>query len=164
MSTTEEELPESMAQNLVRAAIEGAEIVAAEMDSSAHEVISKINTFLEPPNSKNSNVDNWSDLVLPIGCLWAKVVIEHFGWAWVSLIQHDHDDFQAVAIVNQDRSLAIFPFHYIFGCLENGVDPTILLAFNMLDTGGIPPQPANGYANMMDGVRHIIPSSNERQM
>lgn len=84
-------------------------------------------------------------------------MVRQFGWQWASLTQHDHDDFKAIAVVSDDRSLAIFPFHYCFGCLENHVTPTVLLAFNMLDGGGIPQQEARGYINLMDGVNHIVP-------
>ncbi len=84
-------------------------------------------------------------------------MVRQFGWHWADITQHDHNDFKVVAVVSEDRSLAIFPFHYCFGCLENNVTPAVLLAFNMLVAGKVPKLEARGYANLMDGVRHIVP-------
>ena len=127
------------------------------MDNTPKNIVTVINGFLKPPNGSGPNTDNWTDLALPVGCLWAHAMNERFGWNWANLIQHDHDDLKVVAIVNADRSLAIFPFHYCFGCLEHDVQPTVLLAFNMLEAGRIPAQPSSGYSSLMDGVSHIVP-------
>ena len=63
-----------------------------------------------------------------------------------------------VGIFSADRSLAIYPFQFAHGCIQTGVPVTILLAYNMLKDGfGIPKLPPQGYVNLMDGVRHIVP-------
>lgn len=159
MSTSEEPIPESIVENLHGAATEGAEIVGLSVDAKPEEIVDAINRFLTKPKKPGwfSKVDNWDDRALPIGSLWGAAMVREFGWQWASLTQHDHDDFKAIALVNSDRSLAIFPFHYCFGCLENNVTPTLLLAFNMLKAGKIPQQEPSGYTNLMDGVRHIVP-------
>lgn len=159
MSTSEEPLPESIAENIPGAAAEGAELVGISVDAEPQEIVAAINDFLTTANKSDAvaDIDLWTDRALPLGCLWGEALARAFEWQWASLIQHDHDDYQAVAIVNPDRSLAIFPFHYCYGCLENRVIPTVLLAFNMLQAGTIPPQKPRGYVNVMDGVRHIIP-------
>ena len=56
----------------------------------------------------------------------------------------------------------VYPFHYVFGCFENNVYPTILLAFNMLTAGSIPPLEAGGYVNLMDGCPAYCPAKIER--
>jgi hypothetical protein len=166
MSTTEEPLSDSIAENLVGAASEGADIVDVDVDDEPLAVVQAINRFLEPPKkgwfwtpTADANVDNWTDRALPVGSLWGQIIVRHFGWHWASLIQHDQDDFKAIAVVSEDRSLAVFPFHYCFGCLENHLHPTVLLAFNILDTGKIPQQPVGEFVNLMDSVRHIVPPS-----
>ncbi len=165
MSTTEEPVDQSISEHLDGSAGEGATLVGVTLDDPPLSIVEAINRFLEPPKKKgwfskpkaDPSIDNWVDRALPIGSLWGQTMVRHFGWHWASLIQHDHDDFKAIAVVNEDRSLAVFPFHYCFGCLENHVYPTILLAFNMLEAGKIPQQSRNGFANLMDGVRHIVP-------
>jgi len=159
MSTSEEPIPESIAENLHGAAAEGAELVGTSVDAEPEKIVDAINRFLTKPKKGGwfSKVDNWDDRALPIGSLWGAAMVREFGWTWASLIQHDHDDFKAIAVVNEDRSLAVFPFHYCFGCLESNVTPTPLLAFNMLRAGKIPQQEAGGYTNLMDGVQHIVP-------
>ena len=164
MSTSEMPIEPAVAKNLAGAASEGAQLVGIGLHAQPAAIAEAINKFLEPKSPRGpdqarpaSNVDNWTDRALPVGGLWGELMVRSLGWQWASLIQHDHDDFRVIAVVSPDRSLAIFPFHYCFGCLENGVYPAVLLAFNMLQAGKIPPQPAGGYVNLMDGVRHIIP-------
>ncbi len=159
MSTSEEPLSDSIAENLHGTAAEGAELVGTSVDAEPSAIADAINRFLTKPKKSGwfSKVDNWDDRALPIGSLWGTAMVRQFGWHWASLTQHDRDDFKAVAVVSDDRSLAIFPFHYCFGCLENHVPPTVLLAFNMLDAGRIPQQEGRGYTNLMDGVQHIVP-------
>lgn len=167
MSTTEIPVPDSIAEGLVGAAGEGADLLGISADDEPSKVIEAVNRFLEPPKKKswfskakvNPETDNWTDRALPIGSLWGQMMVRYLGWHWASLIQHDRDDFKAIAVVNEDRSLVIFPFHYCFGCLENSVHPTILLAFNMLEAGKIPAQPEGAFVNLMDGVHHIMPPS-----
>lgn len=168
MSTTELPLDDSIAEHLDGAAREDAELVGVSVDDRSSTIINAINRFLEPSSGGarrqsgvECNVDNWTDRALPVGSLWGQTMVRCFGWHWASLIQHDHDDFRAVAIVNEDRSLAVFPFYYCFGCLENDVYPKILLAFNMLEAGKIPQQPKYGFMNLMDGVQHIMPVLSE---
>ncbi len=158
MSTSESPVSKEIAGNLAGAAEEGAELVGVKVDAAPKVIVDAINRFLSKPKKAGwfKKVDNW-DRALPIGSLWGSAMAREFGWHWADLIQHDHDDFKVIAIVNGDRSLAIFPFHYCFGCLENNVTPTVLLAFNMLKDGAIPPQKAKSYTNLMDGVHHIVP-------
>jgi hypothetical protein len=159
MSTSESPISQSIADNLPGAAEEGAELVGITVDAYPQEIVAAINHFLTKPKKVGwlKKLDNWEDRALPIGSLWGSAMSREFGWQWVNLIQHDHNDFKVIALVNGDRSLAIFPFHYCFGCLENNVTPTVLLAFNMLKAGTIPPQAAKSYTNLMDGVHHIVP-------
>lgn len=164
MSTTEELLTDDRLELYRGIAAEGAELLGVAIDDLPLKVIEAINQFIAEPKQvfspkecEDAKIDNWTDRALPIGALWGQTMVSRFGWHWASLIQHDHDDLRVTAAINQDRSLVIYPFHYCFGCLENHIYPTILLAFNMLESGFIPPVPPNGFFNMMDGVRHIIP-------
>jgi len=159
MATSESPIAESTAKLIPGTAAEGAKLVGTTVNAEPQEIIETINRFLTKPKKAGwfVKVDNWVDRALPIGSLWGTAMARQFGWQWVQLIQHDHNDFKVVALVNEDRSLAIFPFHYCFGCLENHVTPTVELAFNMLKAGSIPPQEVNSYINLMDGVHHIVP-------
>jgi hypothetical protein len=62
------------------------------------------------------------------------------------------------AVTAPDRSLAIYPFHFLASCLgDRGRDVTVALAFNMLVEKTIPPMPPRGYADVMEGVRRMVP-------
>ena len=92
------------------------------------------------------------------GSFWGQQICRGLGWQWANVVFHDHSDSEAVGVFSPDRSLAIYPFHFIYGCLENGAPVTIQLAFNMLSDGsGIPDLPPRGYENVMDNVHHIVP-------
>ncbi len=158
MRISEEPLAESIAGNLAGAAEEGAELLSVPIDTEPLKIIESLNEFVaNPPKRRSKKVDNWGDRALPLGALWGAQMQRQFGWEWASVIHHDHNDAKFISVFDQTRSLGIYPFHYIFGCLENNVYPTILLAFNMLVAGKIPDQPAQGFMNLMDGVQHIVP-------
>ncbi len=61
-------------------------------------------------------------------------------------------------MLSPDRALAVYPIHFLIGCLQNpGVDATVMLSYNMLDAGQIPDPPPGTYFNLMDGVHRLIP-------
>ncbi len=147
-----------MLANIEGSAGEGAEYAGVEVDASPLEIVTAINKFVsKPPRKRSKSVDNWTDRALPLGSLWGCQLVRHFGWEWSSVIFHDHDDSKAFGVFAKDRSLAVYPWHFIFGCLENKAPVTILLAFNMLEAGKIPLQEAKAYVNLMDHVHFIIP-------
>lgn len=159
MNVTESPIEESITTHLPGAAREGAELVGVSVDEEPHRIVEAINSFVAEPPKKRwlQRIDNWNDRALPVGSLWATQMQRQFGWEWVNMIQHDHDDFKALAMFAPERTGGIYPFHYVFGCLENEVYPTILLAFNMLVAGKIPEFERRAYVNLMDGVQHIVP-------
>ena len=103
-------------------------------------------------------VDPDDDLSLTLGSLWGEQLVKNLQWEWTGVIFHEHGDSHAVGVVSPTRSLAIYPFHFIHGCLENDATVTIMLSYNMLtENSGIPNFPAGSFENVMDGVHHIIP-------
>ncbi|MFX1398075.1 MAG: hypothetical protein ACFFAS_13645 [Promethearchaeota archaeon] len=105
------------------------------------------------------NPDTWTSLSLPLGCLWGEQLVRELNWEWAEVIQHDHEDLKIVGVFSEDRSLAIYPFHFVHGCIENKATVTIALAYNMLKEGSsIPKLPSKGYENVMDHINYIIPS------
>lgn len=92
------------------------------------------------------------------GSLWGKQLEAKLEWEWAEIFFHEYEDARVVGIFSPDRSLAIYPFHFIEGCLDEGSPVTILLAFNMLVDGSeIPKLTEGGYENVMDNVHHIVP-------
>ncbi len=159
MKVTELPLADSIRAHIPGAAKEGAAMIGVAITDSPLSIVEAINGFVaEPPKRRwFKKVDNWNDRALPLGALWATQMERQFGWEWVNMIQHDHNDFKVTGVFDKERRLGIYPFHYVFGCVENGVYPTILLAFNMLVADDIPHFEPLAYVNLMDGVRHIVP-------
>jgi len=93
---------------------------------------------------------------LGLGFLWGNQLVRQFGWAW-TCIQKDGQG-EAYSVVTNDRSVAVYPTHFIKACLEDHrADCTIMLAYNMLAGGEIKGVPPKGYENLMWGVRRIVP-------
>ncbi len=139
MNVTEEEIAPSILASIEGAAGEGADLIGVQIDRSPAEIVAAINAFVStPPERRSGRIDKWTDRSLPLGSLWGRQLVRRFGWEWSSITFHDHDGSKAVGVFSQDRSLAVYPFHFVFGCLENQAPVTILLSFNMLEAGTIP--------------------------
>jgi len=133
-------------------------MIGVSHDAPPIEIVSAINEFVSNPPKKrifSKKVDNWIDRSLPAGALWGRQLEREFDWEW-SQAQFE-DGSAAVGVFSPDRSLAIYPFYFVLGCLENSAPVTILLSFNMLSAGDIPTFPQGEFQNVMEGVQHIIP-------
>ncbi len=137
---------------------EGAELIGVTVDDPPLAIVTAINTFVSRPRKKPSRrVDNWIDRAIPLGSLWGQQMVRQFGWEWSGVVFHDHGDTRTIGVFAKDRSLAIYPWHFVFGCLENDATVTILLSFNMLAAGKVPARKRGEYVNIMDHVHHIVP-------
>lgn len=94
------------------------------------------------------------EAALLLGCLWGQQLVRELGWQWVGVTFHEFDNAEATGVVSANRSLAIYPFHFIFECLENKAPVTIQLAFEILKEGRrVPRLPPRSYENVMDNVQ-----------
>ena len=93
---------------------------------------------------------------LGLGFLWGNQLVRRFGWVWTCLQSPGQGE--AYSVVSVDRSVAVHPTHFVKACLEDPrADCTIMLAYNMLAAGKVSGMPAQGYENLMWGVRRIVP-------
>lgn len=158
MSITEKPPSQVILDNIPGAAAEGAELLGIRVDDEPPNIVKAINDFLmKERRTPTAGVDKWEGLALPLGSLWGEQLRRQFGWEWSGVIFHEHGNSEAVGIFAPDRSLVVYPFHFILGCLEHDAMPTVLLAFNMMKAGSVPRLPARGFENLMDGVHHIVP-------
>ena len=99
-----------------------------------------------------------ADVPFLLGSLWGEAVVAGLGWAWVQVVFNRHVDAVATAVVSPDRSLAIFPIHFLLGCLDDpAVDCTIALSYEVLAAGGLDGFTPGGYANVTDCVHRAVP-------
>lgn len=133
-----------------------------EIDQSIHsadEIVAAIDQCVcQLQKTSGIPVSEEDDPALTLGSLWGQQLVKEFGWSWAGVTFHDHKDTEAIGVFSADRSLAIYPFHFIWGCLENNEPVTIQLAFNILkDASRIPPLPPKGYENVMEHAHHADP-------
>ncbi len=98
------------------------------------------------------------DAPFVFGSLWGEQLAKRFGWQWAMVTFHDHGDSVAPAVLTPDRSLAVYPIHFLMGCFQDaGVDATVALSYNMLEAGSIGKLKPKGYVNLMEGVHRVVP-------
>ncbi len=98
------------------------------------------------------------DVPYLMGSLWGEAIVAALGWSWVQVVFNQRTDTVATAVVSPDRSMAIFPIHFVLECVqEAAVDCTIALSFDMLVAGQAGDLTPHGYANVMDVVHRIVP-------
>lgn len=156
---SEEEIGEELLSNFAQSADQAALLLGLSAQASAAEVVSAIDDFVYAwQKGQRVQVSKDDDLSLLLGSLWGQQLTRELGWQWAGVTFHDFEDSKAVGVFSPDRALAIYPLHFVYGCMENSAPVTILLSFNLLVDGSrIPPLPANGYENVMDCVHHVVP-------
>ncbi len=159
MSFSERPLTFEIESAIPGAAKEGAQLLGVSMEVMPSQIINAIDAFvLDPPKAGFlKKVDNWNERAMPLGALWGIQMLRRFSWEWTMIVQHEHDDSIAIAVTDKSRSMVIYPFHYVFGCLENKIVPTIALSFNMIEANSLPEFEPNSYENLMDGIQHVVP-------
>ena len=158
MKITEFPISPEISQNLVNTSKEASEILGVSLSDPPLKVVEAIQDCLvELIQSNNSSLDKWTDCALPMGTLWGIQMVRQFQWQWASVTKDEGDGSKAFGVFDGNRSLAAYPFSYVFACLDQKIYPAVLLSFNMLLAGKIPELEAGGYMNLMDGVQHVVP-------
>ena len=124
-------------------------------------IITAIDAFVfltQQGNTRDYDFNDEEDLPLLLGSAWGTQLVRCLGWQWGSVLFHDHDDTPAVGVFSVDRSLAIAPLYFVYGCLEHNAPVTIALAWKILnDSARVPELPATGFENVMEHVHHVVP-------
>jgi len=154
-------LDSDTASSLAGASKEGLEVLGLDASADAKAVIEAIDKFVfEWQEGKRPPSDGFDpeDAPYALGSLWGDQLVRRFGWEWAMVTFHDHDDSVAPGVLSPDRSLAVYPIHFLFGALEDpDVDVTIALSYNMLEVGKVGKVKAKSFTNLMDGVQRIVP-------
>lgn len=157
---TEERIDAELLANIEGAAAEAAMMLGISMEEPELKIVEAVDEFVfASQKGEQSGMTDDEDPALSLGSLWGQQLVRSLGWQWAAVQFRDADS-KAVGVFSPDRSLAIYPFHFVYGCLENQAPVTILLSFNLLVDGSrIPPLPSAGYENVMDNVHHVVPRS-----
>ncbi|MCA9125197.1 MAG: hypothetical protein H6822_27335 [Planctomycetaceae bacterium] len=159
MKTTTMPLNADLMSSLRAAASEVADTYQIDIGCEPEKVIEAINTHIrELQKTPTADRDPWVDVSIPFGSLWGEQLIRDLGWQWVEAVFDDDVTNKAVGVASPDRSLIIYPMHFVFGCIENNAIVTILLAYNAIKSGDrIPDIPPDSHVNVMERVHHIVP-------
>ena len=160
---SEKPFSDSMAESL-RAEVErGLDLLGMAPDDEPANIVAAVDAFVyswqcgdKPPK----HVLDTDDAPFTLGAVWGQQLVREFQWEWRTVQFHEHGDIMVPGVLSPDRALAVYPIHFIMGCLQDStVDTTILIAFNMLKAGTIGDTSPGSYFNLMDGVHRIIPRS-----
>jgi len=93
------------------------------------------------------------DAPMIIGCLWAEALVSRFKWEWSMVRFADAGQIIAPAVLAADRSLVIYPLHFLTCCFADpAADVAILRAYNLLKAGAIPNARPRAYLDLMREV------------
>lgn len=153
--------------SIKKCAKSASKVLGIEPRSSTPSIIaSTVDEFVvawQKGNRPADSVLTLDDAPLIIGSLWGEAIVSRFKWDWAMLTFHDHNNFLAPAVVAPDRSLAIYPLHYLQGCFTDAtVEVTILQAYNLLKAGSAGDAKPGEYFDLMDGVGKKL-SANARE-
>lgn len=156
---TEHDIDAELRHNIQSWAADAVALLGLNTTTSADAIIRSIDEFIfDWQKGERPELDPDQDLSTVLGSLWGEQLVRELGWQWAAVTFRDSPDAKAVGVFSPDRALAIYPFHFVFGCIDDGCPVTISLAFNMLVDGSrIPELPENAYENVMDNVHHIVP-------
>jgi hypothetical protein len=162
MSThSESEIDPSMFASLQGAAGEGAAILRVNPADASETIVAAIDQFVfawQSGQRPSEKVIEAESAPFAMGSLWGEQIVRDFGWEWKMITFHEHGNSTAPGVVSPDRGLAIYPIHFLIGCLRDpSVDATIMLSYNMLKAGTIGQVEPGSYMNLMDGVHRIVP-------
>lgn len=156
MRITESPLDEEMLATIQTSAQLAFESLDVDLAASPADVVASLDAWIcswqsgQPPIAMEHE-----EACLWFGSLWGTQLTHCLQWQWANVTFHDFGDASAAGVFPPDRSLAIYPFHFIHGCIENRAPVTIKLAFDVLVDGRrVPDLPAGGYENVMDHVHH----------
>lgn len=161
LKTHSEEPIDPKTFNLEAAAQDGAALVGVSTSDDPDSIVAAVDEFVfawqggkRPPKK----VIDPEDAPYALGPLWGQQLVRKFGWDWKFVTFHEHGDSSAPGVLSPDRSLAIYPIHFVLGCLQDStVDAAIELSYNMLKAGETCEAEPGEYFNYMDGVHRIVP-------
>lgn len=158
--TVEEMNPDTAAQ-LQGAASEGLDVLGLDAGASADDIVEAIDAFVfnwQRGDRPSGLAVDEEDLPFALGSLWGEQLNRAFGWQWQIVTFHQHGNTVAPGVLTPDHAFAIYPIHFLIGCLQNpDVDATVALSFNMLRESKIPGGEAGACDNLMERVHRIIP-------
>lgn len=130
----------------------------AEPDAVVRLIDSYVDTYQAERRHEDqrSNCDLEQErLAVELGSAWGRQFVRRFNWQWLS-VHHDKGD--EWAVVSPDRSLIVYPIHFIRACLlSSEIDCSAMLVFNMLGVGTIPTVAPGSLTDLMLAVRRLVP-------
>src|SRR4051812_14068522 len=132
--TNENRLPADMLSNIRGCATDGIKLLGTGAKASDPKaVVEAIDAFVcrwQKGKRPSASALDPEDAPLVCGSLWGEQLVKRFGWEWAMITFSNGS--RAPAVVSKDRSLAVYPIHFLLGCFQDaGVDATIALSFNM---------------------------------
>jgi hypothetical protein len=161
VNVSDQPINDELMGNLRGCATDAAAVLHTDLASAAPtDVVEAIDAFAyrwqkgdRPPPEV---VEDTEQARLIFGSLWGEQLVRQIGWEWAFVDVGDGS--RALGVVSQDRSFVVYPLDFMLDCMQDAnVDVTVALSFNMLMAGSVPKLPPRSYANLMDGVRRIVP-------
>src|SRR5262245_25002665 len=115
----------SIFSNLKGAASDGAALLGVSISDDPDSIVAAIDAFVfawQGGKRPAKKVIDPEDAPYTLGSLWGEQLVRKFGWDWKMVTFHEHGDSTAPGVLSPNRALAIYPIHFVIGCLQ---DPNV---------------------------------------
>ncbi|MEJ8858251.1 hypothetical protein WKW79_27030 [Variovorax robiniae] len=160
MPTYERALTAGEQREFNQYAVIGNQMIGGERDAPATRIIAAIQTFVEKHQRQQES--QWAlrregvekprhtAAARALATVWGDQLARVFGWEWVCVMFQGEEHY---AMVQPDRSLAIFAMEYVEACMDlETMDCAIKHAFDQLRANAFPTQAPLSYASAMQWV------------
>src|SRR6185312_2908912 len=118
---TETPLAKDTLYGITGANRQGASLIGASLDDDPKAVVTVIDAFVyawQGGNRPPKKIVDPEDAPFALGSLWGQQIVRSFGWEWGMITFDQHNNTKAPGVLSPDRSLAIYPIHFLMGCLR----------------------------------------------
>jgi hypothetical protein len=147
----ESPISDEQREGIEELAIDAAEYLQVDQaNQTTREILERIENRIRQLQTKQVQPIQGEEMDLFLGSLWGSQLVRALAWEWVEVTFLDSDNAKAIGVFSPDRSLGIYPFHYLYGCLEHTVEPCLVIAFDQITSTVNQPKPtARHYQNLM---------------
>lgn len=140
---------------LEQAAKECRKILHIDPGATSGRVLSVVEARVRSYANKKQKIDDvYDERILDLGSVWGEMLVCEFQWVWSEFEFSDHSS--ALGILDPICNRAVYPFHYMYGCIVNKAEIQIELSYNLVKSGKIPSRKHKAVDNLMDHVHYII--------
>lgn len=138
----ERDLKQDELEEVAAAMLSGAHALGISAGDAPKAVVTAINTLLGDHLDGTSTRPS-DDMIIDLAVLLATQYSRAFKWSWAMVTWEN--GYEAYSMVSPDKSLAFTPIPWVKEIVDGEKAPNVLLHFNMIEAGKLPPASPGDY-------------------